>query len=72
MRAIHLPDVRLEGGPLPQIPSEINFPERAASRMSMTYAKVWQAFLDDLLRCDICGHDVSQIGRSAQYTIIVD
>jgi hypothetical protein len=53
MRAIHLPDVRLEGVPLPQIPNEMNIPKRAASRMSMTYAKAWQAFSDDLLRCDI-------------------
>jgi hypothetical protein len=59
MRAIHLPDVPLEGVPFPQMPNEMNIPERAASRMPMTYAKVWQALPDDLLRCDIFGHDVS-------------
>jgi hypothetical protein len=44
---------------MPQIPKETNLPERLASRMPMTYAKVWQALSDDLLRCDFFGHDVS-------------
>jgi hypothetical protein len=62
MGTIHLPGVCLEGGPPPQIPTEINIPKRAASRMPMTYAKVWQAFPDDLLRGEILGHDAN-LGR---------
>ena len=34
---------------MPQIPKETNLPERVASRMPMTYAKVWQALPDDLI-----------------------